>query len=212
MGGITTHLVVSSPGPSSRSSQTSLPQELSGPVGSEPTASSIAQTTNFRGGQGVTVSEPSVSLGISGLVVGIHTIPLEPVSISAVSHNALGTPSVFSIAGTTLTQGGSGVTISGTRISLGLSDVIVGSSTLKFPSSVPADYVPSTAPNPTDFSVASTFITRGAIITISGTPVSLGSSDIVIGTQTVPFPSSSASMIFSVAGQVFTADPTGRQE
>lgn len=206
---ITAHLVVSGSEPSSRSSQSSLPQELTGSVSSEPTAVSIAQTTNFRGGQGVTISDPSVTLGKSGLVVGTNTIPLDPVSASAISHKALGNPSIFSIAGTTLTQGGSGVTISGTRISLGLSDVIIGSSTLKFPESVSPDYLSYTASNPTDFSVASTLFTHGAIITISGTPVSLGSSDIVIGTQTVSFPSSSASIIFSVGGQVFTANPTG---
>lgn len=205
---IITTSVVSSPGPMSRSPQKSLPHELSSPLGSVPKAFPIAETTVSRGRKGDTVSAKPVSLGLSGPVVGTNTIPLIPVSVPAGSHTALGYPSVFSIAGTTLTQGEPGVIISGTRISLGPSDVIIGSSTLKFRSE-PADHIEFIAPNPTGFSVAGTFITPVEIITISGTPVSLGSSNIVVGTQTVPLPSNPPSLVFSVASQSFTAKPTG---
>lgn len=207
--GITIFAVAPSPGPVSRPPQSSVPQEPSSPGDSEPTAFSIAGTTIYRGGQGVTVSGTPILLGKSGLVVGTTTIPLVPVSISADTPIAPGNPSVFSIAGTTLTQGGSGVTVSGLRISLGPSQLIVGSRTLNFPSSVPTDYIQNIAPNPTGFSVAGTFVTHGEVITVSGTPVFVGSSNIVVGTQTVPFPSNPGNSVFSVADQTFTANPDG---
>ncbi|MCJ1429136.1 hypothetical protein MMC29_007049 [Sticta canariensis] len=54
-----------------------------------------------------------------------------------------------------------------------------------------------------------TFVTHGAMTTISGTPVSLELSSIGIGTQTAPLPANQPNSVFSVAGHTFTANPTG---
>lgn len=119
-------------------------------------------------------------------------------------------PSIYSIAATSLTQRGHDVTISGTRISIEPSNVIVGPQTFQFPPSLPTDYAQNKSPNLIGFSVAGTLITAGAIITVSGTPVSLGSSNIVVGTRTTPLPSNLLpSAEFTVGGQPLIATPTG---
>ena len=119
-------------------------------------------------------------------------------------------PSIYSIAATTLTQRGPGVTISGTRISIEPSNVVMGPQTFQLPPSLPTDYAHKTSPNLIGFSVAGTFITAGAMVTVSGTPVSLGLSNIVVGTRMTPLPSNllpSAELI--VGGQPLIAAPTG---
>ena len=157
-------------------------------------------------------SEPLV---IGGLT--FHPIIPSPASISPSLQNSMiqerpkpvaPVPTAFSIAGTTISRGGHGLTVSGTFISVGPSDLIIGAHTIPL-ASVSAPASPLITPNPAGYSVAGTFITPGAIITVSGTLVSLGSSNLVIGTQTIPLPSAPASPVFSLGGETFTANPTG---
>ena len=63
---------------------------------------------------------------------------------------------------------------------------------------------------PTQVIVGDATLTRNAPgTTIGGTPVSLGSSALVIGTSTLPFPTAGVAPIYTVAGQTVTAGPAG---
>lgn len=63
---------------------------------------------------------------------------------------------------------------------------------------------------PTQVVVGDATLTRNAPGTfIGGTPVSLGSSALVIGTSTIPFPAAGVAPIYTVAGQTVTAGPAG---
>ena len=63
---------------------------------------------------------------------------------------------------------------------------------------------------PTQVIVGDATLTRNAPGTsIGGTPVSLGSSALIIGMSTIPFPTAGAAPIYTVAGQNVTAGPAG---
>lgn len=68
------------------------------------------------------------------------------------------------------------------------------------------------APNPMPVIVADKTVTpNGQAITLSGTPVSLGSSGLVIGTSTIPFPKQALSpqpVVSTLNGDAYTAYPT----
>lgn len=154
-----------------------------------PTGFSIADTALSRGGPGVTLSGTPVSLGPSGLVVGKTTLPLAAELRAAQAPLTVGgqiftpNPLAFPIAGTTLSLGGPGITISQTPVSLGASGLLIGSSTLPMDISNSA----SLANTPSVVSIAGNVITRGGPpVTISSTRVSLGASGLVVGTKIVP--------------------------
>ena len=137
------------------------------------------------------------------------------------SNNAI------SIAGTTLTPGGSPITVSRMRISLGQSAIAVGSS------SVPIlDVSPDPTPlrtelpqqsiftiagqiftaAPAGFSLAGTWLPPSQAVTLAGTIVSLDTSSYLrIGSSTINLGENAVSLfpqVFTVAGQAITADPT----
>lgn len=68
--------------------------------------------------------------------------------------------------------------------------------------------------NPTGFVVdGHTLLQDGSAITLSGTVVSLGPSGLQVGSSTIPLTSSQNTAglqsVFTIAGQTFTANPTG---
>ncbi|MCJ1334853.1 hypothetical protein MMC09_000118 [Bachmanniomyces sp. S44760] len=175
----------------------------------------------------ITVGGTPVSLGPGGLVLaGTSTVPLPgqgsgtgagaittgPFQVFTVAGQTFTPGSAgFSIAGTTLSPGGAGVTLSGTPVSLGPNgNLLIGSSTV---ATLPQQSVYTVAgqvftPEPQGFSIAGTSISAGGPgIFISGTPISLDpDGDLVIGTRTIATLSSQS--IFTVAGQIFTANPS----
>ncbi len=105
-----------------------------------PTGFSIAGTTLSAGAEGITIDGTAVSLQPSGagLVVGSRTItlPSQPIAPNAITIGKqifTPNPTGFSIAGTTLSAGGPGITVDGTVVSLEASGVglVIGSSTVK---------------------------------------------------------------------------------
>jgi len=106
-----------------------------------PSAFAIAGTTISAGGPGVAVAGIIISLQPSGagLVVGSNTLALPtqatpPNAVTIGSEVITPNPTGFSIAGTTLSAGGSGITIQGTLVSLEASGsgLVIGTSTIAF--------------------------------------------------------------------------------
>ncbi len=172
-----------------------------------PSAFAIAGTTISAGGPGVSVAGTFVSLQPSGagLVVGSNTLAVAapapstsvPTPITIGNQIFTPNPSAFSIAGTTISAGGPGVTVAGTFVSLQPSGagLVMGSSTLALPTqATPPNAVTIGSevftPNPTGFSIAGTTLSAGGSgITIQGTLVSLeaSGSGVVVGSSTIAF-------------------------
>lgn len=147
----------------------------------------------------ITVSGTPISLGFSNLVIGTETLalPTSPPSESTVviaGQTFTAHPTGLTIDGKTLSPGGSAITISGTRISLGSSQIQIGTRSFAL-SSLPYATAPpvltidgqTLTANPSGFSIGGLELSPGGPrITISGTPISLASTAIVIGTSTIP--------------------------
>ncbi|KAL9130398.1 MAG: hypothetical protein Q9217_001406 [Psora testacea] len=123
-------------------------------------------------------------------------------------------PSGFVLSGgPTLSPGGAAATVSGTRLSLGPSGVLVlGSNTLALPSQSVFEVGGNTfTAEASGFAIApGTYLTPGGPgVTISATPVSLApNSELQIGTTTMHL--GAHPTVFTLSnGEVFTAQPTG---
>ena len=182
-----------------------------------PTGFPIAGSSLTPGGSPVYLSGTLVSLDASShLQIGSTTINLginaasATQSVFAVAGQTFtAEPTGFAIANTTLTPGGSAVTISGTPVSLAPGGTLaIGSSTIALPSQTVFTVGGQTfTAGPTGFAIAGTSISPGQAITISGTMISLGpSGTLVVGSNTMALPSQT---VFTVGGQTFTAEPTG---
>ena len=171
-------------------------------------------------GEVINISGTPISLGSSSDLVigGTRTIDLDSASPSPSIFDVAGqiftaAPGGFSIEGTSLYPG-EALTISGTQVSLNPMGVVIGSKTYNLPSAsvFVVDGQTLTA-NANGYSINGEEITFGSAATISGVPISLGTTGaIVIGTDTVPLasvtPASLASM-FTLDGQIFTKNKGG---
>lgn len=176
---------------------------------------SIAGITVTPGAAPITISGTAIAVGSSGIIIGASTVPIATVfpeqvaSASSAKYQPITilgqiaqpvSNGVF-IAGATLTPGAPPITVLGTAIAVGLSGLIIGSSTVPLPTVFPQPAVPANAATyePTTIigqaaqsvsngiSIAGATLVPGAPpITISGTPVFVGSSDLVIGSSIVP--------------------------
>ena len=205
------------------------------PVGSQSiTQNSASQFVE--GGQTLTPGAPaisiqgtSVSLGPSAsqVIVADSTIALTPGNApalaptpaiaaggQAVSQNSA---SQFVAAGQTVTPGAPAISVQGTPVSLGPSGsaVVVAGSTVPLPGPANAPLFtlgaqPVTANSASQFVVGSQTVVPGApAITISGTPVSLGTSgsQAIVGSSTIilsPTPLAPAPLV--IGSQTFTAN------
>ncbi|KAI9810598.1 MAG: hypothetical protein M1827_006160 [Pycnora praestabilis] len=191
----------------------------------EGSTAQMGSQTIVQGEPPVTISGTPVSLGTAVLVVGSITYQRPVIGSSTINSDPFSTPSVitaatqvstgiptgFVVAGNTLVPGGSGITISGTPVSLNpLGDIVVGSTMI--------------SPNPTDNPAVLTFaeqtftaVSNGLIIgsqtlsangpgiTLSGTPIYLGTSgNLIIGTSTLSLMPSGGPKVLTVAGEIFT--------
>ena len=143
-----------------------------------------------------------VSLGRSEVRIGSSTIALspEPSSLPAIVVNAAGQlltllSSGVPIAGTTLTSNAAAITVSRTRISLGVHGLIVDSSTLSIPSPPPnpsitiAKQIYAISRDANGLVIAGTTLQLSQpAITISGNAFALATSGLIInGTSTLHF-------------------------
>ena len=156
----------------------------------------IAGTTLVPIAPAVYIAGKRISLGPNGLIVGISTISLPTVTPAAVVSAAgqagiLGSDGYFTIAGTALSPEAPAITVAGTLISLGSNGLIIGTSTLPLPpiSMVTiAGHAYPVSKVSNGFVIGSSTLHNGQpAITISGTPVVLEGSGLVIGTSTVPY-------------------------
>lgn len=148
-------------------------------------------------GSAITIHSTRISLGDSDLVIGSSTIPLPTVGPISAAPAITTLGQTFSQIGvsdvvfghTTLSIGGPGTTILGTEVSLGTSGLIVGSSTVAFPTAAPTlttlghTFVPVGG---SAVAIDGTTFSLGEGTTIDGSLVSVGSSGLVIGSSTIP--------------------------
>lgn len=179
----------------------------------------IGGTTLTQGGPAVTVSGTQISLGSSNIVIGTRTIDLPPTLVlAAASQTAAIDSSGYSVAGKFLAPGGPMITVSGTLISLGSLNLVIGTKTVPLATDSPSESTiviagQSFTAYSTGFIIDGNPLSPGGpAITISGTRISLGSSQIQIGTQnflwTSPFSATALSML-TIDGKTLTANPSG---
>lgn len=174
----------------------------------------IAGTTLAPNAPAVTIAGTPVSVGSNGLVVGTSTfitsslVAALPLTAAGQPVNPLPNVNVL-IAGTTLTPNAPAITIAGTPISLAISALVVGTSTIPVPSSAASSIIaaaghPVTVLPDGNVLIAGTTLTPNTpLITIAGTRVSFGTNGLVIGTSTVPLSSLPLPSTITVAGQTF---------
>lgn len=196
----------------------------------EPSKVIVAGITLLPGDPGVSISGTPVSLAPSGtLFINNNPMPIAdtaprtPYPILTVAGQVFtANPTGFVVAGSYITPGAPAQLISGTPISFDSSGVIyVGDSTINLPAvqTDPASAVLLTVggqlftANPTGFNLGnSRVVPGGPAVTISGTPVSLAPSGVVvIGDSTVSLQQAQTPVpkFFTVADKIFTANPTG---
>ena len=171
-------------------------------------------------GEAVTIAGTPISLGTNSELIlgGTRTIDLALTAPSPSIFDVAGqvftaAPGGFSIEGTSLYPG-EATTIDGTPVSLNPVGIVIGSRTYSLPSSsvFAVDGQTLTA-NADGYSIDGQEIRFGAQATISGVPISLGQTGIiVVGTDTVPLASMtpiSPVTKFTVDGQVFTKNSDG---
>ena len=162
-------------------------------------------------GQEITVSWTAISLGLDGLVIASSTINLPAVSTAQVLTAAgqtmtIGANGGVIIAGTTLVPNAPAVNIAGTRISLGPNGLIVGASTISLPTITSAAVFSAAGQAgilglDSYFTIAGTTLSPEApAITLAGTRISLGSNGLIIGSSTLPLPSTS---MVTIAGHAY---------
>lgn len=189
----------------------------------------IGGHTVVSGAAPVTIQGTAMSLGSGGLIMGASTFAIAQQSPSGhtgatVAGQVISVgPSGIVIGSITLTPGGAPTMVSGTPVSAisagGSLGLVIDKSTLPVPVPDPAHssvftFSGETLANPAALSIAGTTLFQGGpAITISGTPMSLGTGVIAMGSSTMQLslePSKLPSpSIYTVGGQTFTADPTG---
>ena len=171
----------------------------------------VGGATVVEGAPAKTAGGSLVSLGPSYLAIGSSTVPLPTPAATSPSEDVM-TDYVAAgktfipiasnevvVGGATISEGAQAKTVDGAKVSLGVSDLVIGASTLPRP----------TQPTTTDFTAAGVTVvpfasnevivggatvTRGAPAkTIEGTKISLGVSDLVVGSSTVALPTAATS-------------------
>ena len=149
-------------------------------------------------GSVTTIHGTRVSLGDSGLVVGLTTIALPTLGLPSAAPAVTTLGETFSqidashvaFGRHTLSIGGHETMIRGTEVSFGKSGLVVGSSTMAFPTAAPTLTTLDHTFVPVDASEVAldgtTFSIGGKATTIDGSLVSVGSSGLVIGGTTIP--------------------------
>ncbi|KAF6234240.1 hypothetical protein HO173_007660 [Letharia columbiana] len=174
----------------------------------------IDDTTIAPGSQAIVLGH-TISAGSSSVVIdgSTYALPTNTVPENAVAQ-------LLTLAnGVVISAGGSAAAVSGITYSIPLDngELIVNGKTMAFPTEVESVFTiagQTFTANPTGFVVDGYSVSRdGSAITLLGTIVSLGPSGLQIGSSTIPltFPQETAGLqsVFTIAGQTFTANPTG---
>ncbi len=159
----------------------------------------IAGVTVSEGAPATTISNTPISLGTNHLMIGNNTIlysaasaPPPAVAITMNGETYTIQNSAIQFGGVTVSEGAPATTISNTPISLDPSNFILGSSTILY--SMPSATAITINNEPLNLE-SSAVIVAGSItisegapaVTVSGTAISLGSTDIVVGATTLEY-------------------------
>ena len=159
-------------------------------------------------------------LDADGIKSVVHTLSLPAQMIFTIDGETFtANPTGFIANNAAISPGGTAHVVDGTTISLDQSGVLtVGSSTVSLANPVSSTVLAVAGqiftPNPSIFSIAGTIISAGgSAMTFDGTAVSLDElGALAIGSTTVsltnPSPTPSATGVFTVAGQIFTPNPS----
>lgn len=169
-----------------------------------PTGFAIGGQSVLPGGPAVTVAGSTFSLasGSDALIVNGKPTPLPSAPMSVFTVQSLtftAAPTGFAIGGQSVLPGGPAVTLAESTFSLasGSNALIINGKTTPIAPSPPISVFKigsqTFTAGPTGFAIGTQSVSPGApALTVDGTVVSLGSSDLIIGTSTVPFVRSSA--------------------
>ena len=191
-----------------------------------PVANGVSiQGTTVTGTMPVIFSGTTVSVDKSHLYIGSKWYPLptaNPAAVMTLVNGAVALPmsNAVSIYGTTLTAGAPAATFSGAAVSLDSSSNLIFDGTAQaLPSSLQTTSASDQVTTinsvavkllPSGISVAGTTLTPGApAITVSGSPVSLNSTILAVGTSSVPVSfANPQTLITTIGGQAITAAAT----
>ena len=192
-----------------------------------PTSFEIAGMPVKAGEPGATIAGTVVSLASQGqLIIGATPAvagaaaadSVQPSIFTVGDQTFTANPTALAFAGTTLSAGGSGTIISGTPISLNTQgSVIIGTSTIPLqqtpaPSIITTEGQVFTLQNNGAIAVDGITLSNGSpATTINGTPLHLISSNLVIGTNSIPLPTaaSPSPTIITTDQQTLTLQPNG---
>ncbi len=181
-------------------------------------------------GAHATFAGHTVSVGSSAVIIDetTHALPSSPGTVvqgaPASSPVLVAGQSIVAaanggivIAGSTIAPGAQ-ATIAGHAVSVGSSTAVIDGTTYALPSSTGA--VLQQAPNLAQNLALSSKVTlaNGAVVTAGGAPatvdgtvIAIASDDsgLIVNGKKVPLPTAAPSSVFTIAGQTFTAAPTG---
>lgn len=167
-------------------------------------------TTVTAGGPAALISGTNISLDPSGVLI-VGDITTTPPGLALPSVFTVGgetftaSPTGFSVDGTTLSAGGQGITVNSTPISLYPSgSLLIGTNTVRLPIPTPAvvttdDQVLTVEQNGLVAVDGVTLSSGGPGTTISGTPMSVGSGGLMVGSDTIRLPTANGSAPSPVA-------------
>ncbi len=175
----------------------------------------IGGTTLSLRGAGTTIARIAVSLDPNGLIIETSTfalpspVPASPLPMIGNQLLQLASNGDIILAGTTLSQGSPGTTVAGTVISLGANGLSIGTFTIAIQSLGPASTLsliggqrPQIDPKGNAVFAGTTLSPKQSGIMISGTPVSLGSKGLLIGSFTIAMqPSAPVPTLPLIGGQ-----------
>lgn len=175
----------------------------------------VAGTTLSQQRSAATIAATVESLSANGLVFGTSTFAVPTSASNSILPLVGGQKAHVApdgnvvISGITLSPGGSAATIAGTVVSLGADGFIAGTSTFVVPSPATLSTLPligsqniQVAPNGHVVIAGTTLSPGNPGVMVSGTPITLGSNRLIIGSSTyaVPAPSSDPTLS-SIGGQ-----------
>lgn len=171
-----------------------------------------------RGAGSITVANTPVALHANGdLVLGTSTIQGVlpsltnlPMVFTAAGEAATVLSNGIAIAGTILAPNAPAITVAGMSFSVGTNGLVVGTSTIPIPTPAPlavytaAGQAMSILANGDIIMSGTTLVPNAPGITIAGTPISLGTNGLVVGTSTVALPSSPSTSSVVIGGQTIS--------
>lgn len=151
-------------------------------------------------------SNEDLALGISTIRGSLPPSTTSPQVFTAAGQAATVLPNGVAVAGTTIIPNAPAVVVAGTSYSLGTNGLIVGTSTMTYPTPAPSAIIiatgKATTPLANDHVIMSGSSSYAPGMTIGETPVSLGTNSLAVGTSTLALPSSPLTSSVVIVGEM----------